>query len=306
MNESDTGIDTDVQVESAEDEDTQVLTEDKSDDAAAETSSNGAAETSDEPTEEKKKTGWLVPLGVGLAVVLVIAAIAILLLMNQADKGRREGGRGAGPQAQWQFTSFPIGGKKADLPGAQEAAIERLIRRWSDAVYLYPADLRAATSRYFTAAAADAFRASDVGLPGNAREVQTKRRVARIWIDVDGARRAAARVQVVATGKSSSREFRSASESHLWLEREGASWKVIGYEVDQRPLPLHPGKDGGADNKGQDDGAAGNKGKDDGAAGNKGKDDGAAGSKGKDTSKGAEGDGGAEKNAPKGSAGGKS
>ena len=247
MNESDTDIDTstDVRVDSPEDEDTQVLTEERTEGTEA-TSSNGSAPetTGEPPDEEKKKKGWLAPLAVGFAVVLLIAAVAILLLMNPAkDKGAGRGAsRGAGPQAQWQFASFPIGGKKSDVPSAQTKAIERLIRRWSDAVYLYPADLKRSTRLYFTASAADAFRSSAIGLPKDARDVQTKKRAARIWIDVDGARRAAARVQVTATGQSASGAFRSASQSHLWLEREGRAWKVIGYEVDQRPLPVNPDK----------------------------------------------------------------
>lgn len=254
MNESDTGIDTstDVRVESPEEEDTQVLTEERTEVAEVETSSNGSAtETTDEPSEEKKKKGWLAPLGVGLGVVLLIAAVALLLLMNPGNKGGRRGGSlGEGlPQAQWKFTSFPIAGQKGKLPGEQEKALEKLIRRWSDAVYLFPGDLRRSTQRYFTTPAANAFRASDVGLPKGAREVQTRRRAARIWIDIDGARRAAAHVEVIATGRSSSGEFRTASDTRLWLERDGNAWKVIGYDVDQRPLPANPnkGKDKGKD-----------------------------------------------------------
>ena len=250
MNESDTDIDasTDVRVESPEEEDTRVLSDERTEVAESATSSNGTApERTDEIPEEekkKKKKGWLIPLGVGLVVVLLIAAVASLLLMNPAGKkgAGRGASRGVGPQAQWQFTAFPIGGKKTDVPTDQTRAIEGLIRRWSEAVYLYPADLRRSTQRYFTTGAANAFRSSDLGLPQDASEVQTKKRTARIWIDVDGARRAAARVEVIATGQSSSGEFRSASQSHLWLEREGNAWKVIGYEVDQRPLPLNPNK----------------------------------------------------------------
>ncbi len=254
MNESDTDIDasSDVRVESPAEEETQVISEERVDVAEVETSSNGAAPEKTQETPEEKKKGWLAPLGVGLAVVLLIAAVAILLLMNPTNKKNAGRGvsRGAGPQAEWKFTSFAVGGKK--VPGDQAQAIEQLIRRWSEAVYLYPADLRNATQRYFTASAADAFRSSDFGLPKDAREVQTKRRVARIWIDVDGDRRAAARVEVIARGQSSSGEFRSASSSHLWMEREGQTWKVIGYEVDQRPLSPDPNKGGKPKNQGQE------------------------------------------------------
>ena len=257
MNESDSDIDTstDVRVEPSDGEDTRVLTEERPDGPEAETSSNGSAPATSEETPDEKKKGWLVPLGVGLAVVLIIALVAIFLLMSPSGKkGRRQGGIGVGPQARWEFTSFAVGGKKADVPGGQQKAIKKLIRRWSDSVYLYPADLKSATNRYFTTAAANAFRASDVGLPRNARDVQTTKRAAQLWIDADGDRRAAAHVEVVATGKSSAGEFRSAYESQLWLERDGAAWKVIAYEVDQQPVSPNPGKGakGSGGTKGKD------------------------------------------------------
>ena len=264
MNESDSGVDsvTDLR-DSAADEDTHVLTRAPELDTVESTSNGAAPQEDKQGAEEKKKRSWVIPLAVGLSIVLLIAAVAALLVLNADEKGRdRAASRGGEKQANWQITSFPIGGKKSELPAAQTKAIGTLVRRWSDAVYLFPGEVKSVTQRFFIKDAADAFRSSDIGLPNDARQVETQRRTARIGIDVNGAKRAAVRVEVVATGKSSKGEFRSMSDSHLWLERDGSNWRVIAFDIDQKPLPLHPNKGGRGKDADKASGKAGKPGPD--------------------------------------------
>ena len=203
-----------------------------------------------EAAEKRSERPWVVPLAVGVFIVVVIAAVAILLLLNQGtDRGRnrRGAGRGTSEQADWKITSFSIDGKAGKgknqpAPRRHEQPVEKLVRRWHDALYLFPSDLRGATQRYFTNEAARALRSSEIALPKTARDIRTRRRTARIAIEAGGPARAAAIVDVVATGKSRAGTFRSASESRLWLERRGSNWKVVAFDFDLRPLPTNQSK----------------------------------------------------------------
>ena len=280
MNNNDAGIETtDVRLESAVDEETPTTT------AGAGTVVRGLDEPKaqpspdpDTPDEEKKKRSWVVPLVVGIFLTAAIAAVAILLLLNTDDatnnRGRRGGGLAAPDQVKWKVTSYSLGGmhpeRTGKAPKEEARDLSKLVRRWHDSAYLFPGDLRADTNKYFTSEAARAVRASGIGLPAGADRVETKKRTARIGIDVDGARRAAAEVQVVAIGQSRKGDFRVASETHLWLEREGSKWKVIAFEVDQDPQPLDPKKGGKGKGKGSKGKGAEGNGNSGGGSGNSG------------------------------------
>ena len=252
MNNSDSGIKTtDARMEGVGEEETQVSSEE--DDEVLQHLDSTPTESSEQTApsgtdEERDERSWAAPIAVGVFFVVAIAVAAILLLINSTgDKkeGRRTGGRGGTEQADWKVTSYSIGGnhpsgKHARPPKQEARALEKLVRRWHDSVYLFPAELRSDTEKYFTRDAARAMRASDLGLLDSAREVETKKRSARIGIEGNGAKRAAAVVDIVATGDSAKGEFRVGSETHLWFEREGSKWKVIAFDVNQRPLPLDP------------------------------------------------------------------
>lgn len=277
MNDSDSGVDslTDIRDDTAVDDEAAVTPE-TTELQTVEPTENGARpqDATDDSENEKKKSSWVVPLLVGLGVVALIAAVAGFLLMNSTKNDGREraASRGGEQQAEWKIRSFPIGGKKSDLPAAAEKSLGTLITRWSNAVYLYPGEIKSVTQRYFTKEAAAAFRASDIGLPNNAKEIETQRRSARIGIDVDGAKRAAAHVEVVATGTTGKEDFRSMTDSRLWLEREGSTWRVIAFDIDQEPLPLHPNKGGKGKSKDSQGKPAADKGKDDVTSSTKGGD----------------------------------
>ena len=216
--------------------------------------------------EEREDRSRVVPIAVGVFLVAAIAAVVILVLTNlddPQDGTRRAGGRGGAEQGEWKVTSYSVGGnhptgKHAKPPEAQARSLEQLVRRWHDSVYLFPGDLRADTQKYFSKDAAAAVRRSGLGPPENAREVETKKRTARIGIEADGAKRAAAVVDIVARGESAKGAFRTSTETHLWLERRGSTWKVIAFDVAQRPLPVEPRKDASKrDRPGNADGGVG-------------------------------------------------
>ena len=260
MNNNDSDIETtDVRLEGAE-EDTQALSEESGDVLTrvdAPKTGDETATASEQTDEEKDDRSWVAPVATGAFLVAAIVVLAILLLANMADEkdGRRSGGRGGAEQGEWRVTSYSIGGKNptgkhGKPPKTQAKSLETLVRRWHDSVYLFPAQLRSDTQRYFTDDAARAMRSSSLGLPGSAAEVETKKRSARIGIEADGAKRAAAVVDIVATGDSAKGAFRVRSETHLWFERQGSKWKVIAFDVDQEPLPLETKRGGKGDAKG--------------------------------------------------------
>jgi hypothetical protein len=245
-----------VQLDSSDEESTEVLSEESGDLATAvgtvvPASTNGAAPALPEPVEESEadqaeQSSW-VPLAVGVLLVALIAGTAILLLLQSRSNNPdpSQAGRGVGSQAAWQITSFAVGGKDPGAknpapPKEQTAAVERLVRDFHDALFLFPAELKQTTNKFFTAPAADALAKSDIGLPASAKDIRTTRRFARIGIEADGAQRAAAFVEIVATGTSKEGPFKIASTSRMWLERDGAQWNVIAFDLDQRPLRAQP------------------------------------------------------------------
>lgn len=256
---NDAGVETkDVRVDDAVEQETRVVSPD------GEPSGNGASGSSEPaastPTDQddKKKRSWVAPVAVSSGLIAAIAVVVILLLMNignEQDGGARRGGRAAVDQADWKVTSYSLGGahpaRTGKAPNKEVRSLRRLIRRWHDSVYLFPADLRADTNKYFTRAAARAVRTSGLGPPRTAKQVETTKRTARIGIEAGGARRAAADVEIVAKGRSAKGKFRIATETHLWFEREGSKWKVVAFDVEQKPRPVGPQRKGGkADKRG--------------------------------------------------------
>lgn len=276
MSDSSGDSSTDLRVESSHEDGTEVLSQ-ESGGVATETipveqEKNGSTpklaptpDSADSEAERDERKGWL-PLAVGVFFVVAIAALAIILLLRtgspQVQLGEA-GERGVENQANWKFKSFTIGGKHPSgehpKPPKQETqAIEQLVRDWNDALILSPGQFSDVTKKYFAPPAGNAISSSDFGLPKSANQVDTTKRRARIGIETDGAKRAVVNVSIVARGKSDEGEFRTESESKLYLERTGSKWHVIAFDVDQLPLPLNPKKsaknDGGKSNADADGG----------------------------------------------------
>jgi hypothetical protein len=104
-------------------------------------------------------------------------------------------------------------------------------------------------SSYFRGPARGAFRRSGAGVPEGAKEVRTLRRTARVTIQATSAKRAAASVTVIARGMVDGRDFKFRHRSELWLERTKKGWKVIAFDIDQRPMRLTPRRQKPAEEK---------------------------------------------------------
>lgn len=231
---------------SADGDETAVLQTVGDEQEAAETTvaaDTSAAETASDEEQESKKRSW-VPWLVGSPILIAIALVVGFLI---ADLGGDRGNPGSandpklrGEQASWEIRTYVVGGRYVDgapktTPEAVERDLSEVITGIHDALFLRPSRLDAVTKKYFSSAAAKVFGKTKIGIPKNADEVQTTHRFARIGVDGAGAGRAAALVQVAAKGKAGSQTFRSSAESKLFLERTDSGWKVIGYEVQQRP-----------------------------------------------------------------------
>jgi hypothetical protein len=148
-------------------------------------------------------------------------------------------------QAAWKV-SFSRAGTSGKLSKravtrlrAQRPRLTTAVRAASDAMFLGGG---APASSYFRGPARGAFRRSNAGAPEGAKEVRTLRRAARVTIQATTARRAAASVTVIARGVVGGRDFKVRHRSQLWLERTKKGWKVIAFEIDQRPMRLTTGR----------------------------------------------------------------
>jgi hypothetical protein len=144
-------------------------------------------------------------------------------------------------QADWKVTLTRAGAggrlpKRArERLQAQRPRLRSVVRSASDAMFLEGGK---AASSYFYGPAHGAFRRSGAGVPRGASGVRTLRRTARIAIQGTTARRAAAAITMVARGSVKGRDFRLHHRSQLWLERTKKGWKVIAFDIEQRPMPL--------------------------------------------------------------------
>jgi hypothetical protein len=143
------------------------------------------------------------------------------------------------PQADWRVSVSRAGTKErlsrraVTRLRAQRPRLVNVVRSLSDAMFL-GGDRPA--SYYFSGPARTAFRDSGAGAPEGAKNMRTLRRTARIAIQSTTAKRAAAAVTVIARGVVDKRDFKLRHDSQLWLERTKKGWKVIAFDIDQRPM----------------------------------------------------------------------
>lgn len=144
-------------------------------------------------------------------------------------------------QAAWKV-SFSRAGTSGKLSPravtrlrAQRPRLTRAVRAAADAMFLGG---EAPAASYFRGPARGALRRSSAGAPEGAKKVRTLRRTASVTIQATTARRAAAAVTVIARGVVGERDFKVRHRSQLWLERTKKGWKVIAFDIDQRPMPL--------------------------------------------------------------------
>ena len=202
-----------------------------------------AAGASDE-TAAGEKSGRLLPLVAGIVAVLTVGAVVAILLLT-AETVREATDKPVGSladQANWQITTYSIGGKHPKLkkpppPKAESRALGTLVREVHDGLFLFPGNFKQTAAKHFAAPAAKEITSRRrFGVTAQATDVKTLHRSARIAVDASGRGRATARVLVVVTGRSRGSGFRSLYEGKLWIERQNKGWTVIAYEVEERPV----------------------------------------------------------------------
>ena len=212
--------------------------------------------TEDEPAIEEQKDeragrSW-VPWAVGVPIVVALAVAVVLLLENVDLGGGRE--RHRLDQPGWRITAYSVGSRfLGDADRKVSPKVRRdlvtIVKTVHNTMFLAPHRVQKVARQYFLSEAAKALTKSKVGIPRAAREVKIVSRRARIGVDAAGQSRAAALVNIVARGRAGGKEFGSATESRLWLERGDGGWKVIAFQVDQHPVKVRrPGR-GGDDGK---------------------------------------------------------
>jgi hypothetical protein len=112
-----------------------------------------------------------------------------------------------------------------------------LVRGVYDALFLEPRRLgRIVRASFATTAARSFLRLESAGAPAKVERLRIVSRRARIGVDARSAKRAVASVWLRAAGLAGERRFLLLHEATLWLQRTKRGWRVIAYDVKQRPV----------------------------------------------------------------------
>jgi hypothetical protein len=190
------------------------------------------------------------------ALVAAATALGVLVVLAIVARGDQEARPAPRPtpaeepspsrivQAQWRIEVRAAGATRAMSKRdrrrlrAQRPRTAKLVRSLYEALYLRPGARSAAIDAAFSPVAGRSFRRLDaIGMPERATRVKTLVRSARVSIEAPRARRAVAAVRVRARGRVGARTVRLFHRATLWLERSGARWRVVAYDVEQAPVP---------------------------------------------------------------------
>jgi hypothetical protein len=188
-----------------------------------------------------------VPLAAGAVMVAIVTAAALTGASHHGPgrSGSTDGGAVGVPaleQADWKISVRPAGviGKlpKSDKKklDKQRHALRGLVRDVYGALFLNPERVDNVLAARFSKTSEVAFKRADAGIPKQMTNVSTKKRRASISVQASGSKRAVASITVVATGVLVDREVKISHSARLWLERTGKHWKIIAFDVDQRPV----------------------------------------------------------------------
>ena len=185
-----------------------------------------------------------VPALAGVAFATI--SIAMLWALTGADRtsvSSSDSPQVAAPaadQARWRIKtsaarSAPITKTQRELIARRKPELLATVRNIYNTLFLTPSAKPTIVKEYFAPVAASSFRADRTGIPNDATDVRITRRIARIGIEAQGVNRAAALVDVEARATRGGRVTKLSHRARLWLQREADGWKVIAYDVSQRP-----------------------------------------------------------------------
>ena len=187
-------------------------------------------------------------IGGGIAAVVALAVIAGLLLQDSDDPVDEPSPQptqaSPPPLPPWRIDVVPAGSlgrvtrKERGRVRAQAPDLARLVRSVQNTLFLSPFSLREVGRSYFSSGALTSFRRTSGRLE---RQAVLLRRRARIAVEVERARTAAAEVLVISARPVG--RPRLATRTRLWLERAGQGWRIVGYEVDQTRMVLEDKKE---------------------------------------------------------------
>jgi hypothetical protein len=197
------------------------------------------------PTITIQNRIWLPLVAAGTALALAVGLLTFVVLEQRtsepADTPRQPVAAPVDvPQAEWKIAARAEGAlriPKALKTRAEDrgAEVGTAIQQIYDAFFLDPASVPKVLKETFTRQAAAALADPGIGLPAGAEDVQTISRKAAVVVYAGTGAQATARVVVVAEGTAEGKPFRVKHASTLWFERDDGDWRVIAFEVDQRP-----------------------------------------------------------------------
>lgn len=188
---------------------------------------------------------WLPLVAAGIALALAVGLLTFVLLQQQTEN---RGTRPAPtidaptdiPQAEWRISTGVRGSRRVSKAekarvDSRGAKVATLLQTFFDTLFLDSANTNKVIASTFTRGAARALARPGVGLPDGAEDVRTMRRKAKIVLYSETASQAIANVQVRVKGVAEDGPFNLEHHAKLWLQRGDQGWRVVAYEIDQRP-----------------------------------------------------------------------
>lgn len=191
---------------------------------------------------ESLRRQWIPVAGFG--IVVVAAIVWLLTLHYMSPGGSASNLPQAAPaidQAPWKVTRT-IEGRSGKLSNADKknilargTAAIGVVKTVFDGIFLEPSTLDDVVKKSFTSDAAKSLNARQLGFPDGTTEIKTLSRHAVLGIDAAQARFATADVEIVAKGDTGTKLVKVAQHATLWIERDQSQWRVIAFDVQQRP-----------------------------------------------------------------------
>ena len=192
----------------------------------------------------------VLPVAVAAALLALLAAVVVVFGVDSSSPLSPEPDSGAKPdlrstplkQANWRIRVVPanvaarVGRDQRRVVARQGRRLASLVREVYTVLFLQPNKRAAVLRRHFDLRTVRALeRRPHVGVPPRAQEIRTTKRRARIVIDPLSPRRSIVRVEVRARGLLGEEAFAVRHRSILWLYRSERRWRVLAFDVNQRP-----------------------------------------------------------------------